>query len=70
MSYIIKTNQVRQVPAFRKHLFDNVDKFLSRLNLSCPILEKMVKNRYTEVSEGVNLTALRNLYDKHTTLFS
>ena len=49
MTYIIQNNQIRQVPSFRKNLFDNLDKFLTRLNLSCPILAKLIKNRYTEV---------------------
>ena len=50
MTHIIKNNQIRQVPSFRKNMLDNIDKFLARLNFSCPILNRLVKNRYTEVS--------------------
>ena len=49
MTYIIKNNQIRQVPSFRKNMLDNIEKFLARLNFSCPILNRLVKNRYTEV---------------------
>ncbi|KAL5255601.1 hypothetical protein ACHWQZ_G010989 [Mnemiopsis leidyi] len=54
MTHIIKNNQIRQVPSFRKNLLDNLDKFLSRLNFSCPILSRLVKNRYTEEDEMVS----------------
>ena len=55
MTHIIKHNQTRQVPAFRKNLTDNMDKFLTRLNLSCPILKRLVSNRHTEVISLISL---------------
>lgn len=54
MLHIIKNNQIRQIPSFRKNLLDNIDKFLSRMNSSSPILTRLSKNRYTEEDEFVS----------------